>query len=110
MTEQIKAAGLTVSSFLEKNLAAVVSVVFAFGFVWAQFDGLRTQLGETRAQLKQLAEQYAADRTVVLADRRDMQRLLADASVQRERIIELRVLIQAMEGRVAKLEAIGRER
>ncbi|MCI4664212.1 MAG: hypothetical protein MRY74_05780 [Neomegalonema sp.] len=106
MTEQLKVAGVSLANFLERNWTGVVSAVFALGFVWAQFDGLRGQLTETRSELKRFGELYHADRSKYAAGHRDVERLVAEAAFQRERLISQRMSIHAIEGRVAKLEAL----
>ncbi len=110
MVEQIRAVGLSLGHILEKNLGAVVSILFAFGFIWAQFDGVRDQLRETRQQLLTLTSQYGLDRSAIAADQRDIERLIAEVSYQRERIVAQRLSIQALESRLVGLETLREAR
>lgn len=108
MTEQLKAAGLTLSTFFEKNAAAVVSIIFALGFVWAQFEGLRSQLVETKSELRRLTTDFQDVRLLTTADRRDTERLLGEVAFHRERIIALRLTLQEVEGALGRQGEAGR--
>lgn len=106
MTEQLKNAGASLAAYWEKHAPAFVSLIFAFGFVWAQFDGVRTQLSETRSTLQRLSDVYGKDSLRIAADRRDTERLLAEVAFLRERIAAQRVNLQAIAARISKVEAV----
>lgn len=106
MTDHIKAAGASLAAFIDRHFATLLSAVFAVGFIWAQFDGVRTQLHETRAQLRTLIAQYNVDRSTLLADQRDVERLVSEVAFLRERMIAQRVDLQALSSRVTTLEAL----
>lgn len=62
MTELAKEAGSALAAFFQRHAAAVVSVVFALGFAWAQFAVLDQSLDDTRAELRRLRDDFLAFR------------------------------------------------
>lgn len=104
MTEHLKAAGVSLAAFAERHFTGLLSAIFAFGFVWAQFDGVRVQLSETRAHLRALSGQYNMDRSRIAADQRDLERLVGDVGFIREQLAEQLAGARALEGRIIGLE------
>lgn len=57
-TDPIAVAGAGLLDWAQRNLAAIVSVVFAMGFAWSQFAAVQASLTETRAGLQRLHEDF----------------------------------------------------